>query len=253
MVDFEKAFDTVDHTALWSVHASHFVPLPYINILLKLYRKHIVTVATDVESRAFGLHKGVKQGGPISALLFILVMDRCMQNLKCKWYTANTRRPGLHFGLHVDGPDTLTNLRFADDILLLASSRPDIRKMLTHLKHEAATYGLRLHMGKTKVLTNCTLSERGKSLEVDGDIVRVLDPSDVESYLGCKLCAVDTTNAELSQRIAGAWAAFSTYKPELTNKNLSAKLRLKLFDAIVTPRVLYASALRPQQQCMSAC
>ena len=83
LVDFEKAFDTVDHTALWSVLASHLVPLSYINILQELYRNQIATVATDVESRAFGLHKGVKQGDPISALLFILVMDRCMQN-RCR-------------------------------------------------------------------------------------------------------------------------------------------------------------------------
>ena len=53
-----------------------------------------------------------------------------------------------------DVGEPLTNLRFADDIRLYASSRPDVKKMLAHVREEAAKYGLKMHMGKTKVLFN---------------------------------------------------------------------------------------------------
>eukprot|EP00973_Karenia_brevis_P040552 5608375-Karenia_brevis.AAC.1 len=77
-------------------------------------------------------------------------MDRCFQTLKEKWARANMRRIGSPFGLFVDGSDTLTNLRFADDVVMFATSRGDMRKMLAHLLEESAKFGLKMHMGKTK-------------------------------------------------------------------------------------------------------
>ena len=92
----------------------------------------------------------MKQGDPISALLFIAVMEACFGSLKRKWHDANKRRNGQYFGVVIDSSeDPLTNLRFADDVLLFANTRQDIAKMITHLKDEAAKYGLKLHLGKT--------------------------------------------------------------------------------------------------------
>ena len=40
-------------------------------------------------------------------------------------------------------------------------------------------------------------------------------------------------------RVQLAWANFHQFRAVLTNKHVSIKLRLKLFDALVTPRVLF--------------
>ena len=57
----------------------------------------------------------------------------------------------------IDNPeDPLTNLRFADDVLLIARNKSDVGKMTKDLKVEARVFGLSLHAGKTKVLTNTT-------------------------------------------------------------------------------------------------
>ena len=40
-------------------------------------------------------------------------------------------------------------------------------------------------------------------------------------------------------RVQLDWAKFHQYRTVLTNKHVSIKLRLKLFDAVVTPRVLF--------------
>jgi len=54
------------------------------------------------------------------------------------------------FGILVDKWDeTLTNLRFADDLLLLAQSPRDIGKMLKDLQAEARKFGLKLNSDKT--------------------------------------------------------------------------------------------------------
>ena len=56
---------------------------------------------------------------------------------------------------------------------------------------------------------------------------------------------------EFSNRIAGAWGAFSKHKSELTDKRFRLHDRLRLFAAVVTPSVLYGCetwTLRVDQQ-----
>ena len=57
--------------------------------------------------------------------------------------------------------------------------------------------------------------------------------------MGRRLCFSGGHQAELHSRISSAWAAFHMHKGELCNKNYCIKARAKLFDAVVTPTVLY--------------
>ena len=83
-------------------------------------------------------------------------MEVVFRSLKRRWQALNERRTEHYYGIVIDDPrNPLTNLRFADDVLLIAASRGDVGKMITDLSHEAVKYGLKLHMGKTKILTNC--------------------------------------------------------------------------------------------------
>lgn len=47
-----------------------------------------------------------------------------------------------------------TNLRFADDVLLLASTLPQVTIMLSELQQNARPYGLEIHPDKTYILSN---------------------------------------------------------------------------------------------------
>ena len=61
MVDFEKAFDTVEHAALWDVLRDLGVDEAYISLLRKLYRHQPAIVVAGTVSRRFDLTRGVKQ------------------------------------------------------------------------------------------------------------------------------------------------------------------------------------------------
>ena len=50
--------------------------------------------------------------------------------------------------------DYLTNLRFADDVMLFATSKEQIRKMMCDFKKQTEKVGLRIHPDKTKILRN---------------------------------------------------------------------------------------------------
>ena len=56
-------------------------------------------------------------------------------------------------GLNIDGRN-LTNLRFADDIVLLADNLKDIKDMLQELQNACADVDLQMNISKTNYMTN---------------------------------------------------------------------------------------------------
>ena len=219
LIDFEKAFDTVEHDVLWEVLKNQGLHPDYIDIIKRLYDGQTAYVQAGAASRRFPLLRGVKQGDPVSALLFIAVMEQCFRSLKKRWKSTNRRRSGQYFGIVIDDPESpLSNLRFADDILLFANSSPDLTKMIAHLRDEAAKYGLRMHLGKTKILSNIPPEERPESLKVGATSIEVLKEGVAERYLGRKLTLDHFHATELANRISAGWAAFTKHMVALWSK-----------------------------------
>ena len=134
MVDFEKAFDSIEHDPMWNVLEEQGVSTEYIALLQQAYHKQTAHVDTTTQSREFSITRGVKQGDPISGLLFICVVQSCMKRMHETWVTNNTR-DGSRTGIELPGGAVMTNLRFADDIILLATNRAGIKSMLSDLKN----------------------------------------------------------------------------------------------------------------------
>ena len=127
-IDFKKAFDTIDHNRLWQALHHQHVPPQYIRLLKSLYANKTATVKTDKMSRQFHIQRGVKQGDPISDLLFNALLEDIFTTLKQSW---STRNYGIRLG-HTN-ITSLTNLRFADDVLLFATTLPQLTTMLNDL------------------------------------------------------------------------------------------------------------------------
>jgi hypothetical protein len=245
LVDFEKAFDSIEFDALWHVLEKQGVSQHYIALLKGLYAGQTAFVRTNTDSRKFEIGRGVKQGDPISALFFIAVMQDLCSILKIKWSLANKRRCGQWFGVRTGGggpEETLTNLRFADDVLLIAQSCVDMQKMLNDFATQASKYGLRLNFDKTRILTWDHLAAGRTHILAGGSHVRILKENESEKYLGRKLSLGYHHAVELRNRISAAWAAFHKHKAELCSKFYPVRDRARLFDAVVTSALLYGCA-----------
>ena len=241
LVGFEKAFDTVDHSALWQVLLDQGVPSHYVNLLVALYQNQTAHVQAGAQSKVFCISRGAKQGDPIRALLFIAIMQACFSKLHLRWEGLNAKRSGVKYGM--DFPSgQLTNLRFADDVVLVAQQRSDIRKMLHDLNFACGRYGLKIHLGKTKVLTWSALVHGAPFVCLGIDRVEILAEFESEWYLGRKWSFESCMETEFANRISAGWAAFHKHKGELCNKFYRFQDRARLFEAVVTPAVLYGSA-----------
>ena len=234
-VDFKKAFDSITHDALWKAMEEQKVPGGYIGLLARMYDEQIGVVRTECLSKEFRIEKGVKQGDPLSSLLFNSASENIMRKLKEDWEES------CH-GLKMSSSDEkLTNLRFADDILLVSHSMESITKMITHLSMESKKSGLALHPDKTKILHNSWTQMKNipSHVNANGMQIEVLKVDESTKYLGRKLCFSDPHRVELENRITNAWKKFHALKEELTGKHYSMNDRLRLFHGTVTPTILY--------------
>ena len=149
-VDFTKAFDSITHKSIWDALKSCNIDHDYISLLKKIYRDQNASVQTDEESNIFEIRKGTKQGDPLSSLLFNTVLQHSLKDDILRWQ----KKKGMGMCLGDNDHDFLINLRFAGDVLLLASSQEQIRKMLCEFKKSTEKVGLRIPPEKTKILSN---------------------------------------------------------------------------------------------------
>ena len=98
--------------------------------------------------------EGVHQGWILSPCLFNLYAEYIMRN------------PGLEeaqAGIKIAGRN-INNLRYADDITLMAESEEELKSLLMKVKEESEKVGLKLNIQKTKIMASSPIT----SWQIDG-------------------------------------------------------------------------------------
>ena len=90
-------------------------------------------------------------------------------------------------------------------------------------------------------------SESSEFVDVCGEMVHVFHAETVHKYLGRNLSGnfLARGNYDFAHRWQVAWNKFHKYKQTLLNKYVFWVLRLKLFDAVVSPAMLFGPATLP--------
>ena len=107
-----------------------------------------------------------------------------------------------------------------------------------------------LHMDRSKILTSSATvnhQDRDQWLKINKMYFQILKSSDTHKYLRrmINLNVDDRRSHEISARISKAWGAYHKYRKCLCNREASLKLRLKLFNACISPVALYGLAILP--------
>ena len=112
----------------------------------------------------------------------------------------------------------ISNLRFADDVMLLASTKNHLKKMLTEFESSTETRVSKIHPDKTKVLTH-NRSNKQREIEVTGTKIEILPREGKVRYLGQVIYFKDQESNEIQHRIRCAWSAFAKHRQELTSNS----------------------------------
>lgn len=143
-LDQEKAYDKIRHDFLWKTLEVFGFPPEYIHSIQNLYTNAETRVILNgVVGPKFGITRGVRQGDPLSCLLFDLAIESLAEML---------RSSGLH-GIHLEGASerVLSNL-FADDTTIFLGGYDNINILFRVLKAWCRTSGAKFNIDKTVVI-----------------------------------------------------------------------------------------------------
>ncbi|EYB88154.1 hypothetical protein Y032_0252g247 [Ancylostoma ceylanicum] len=139
-IDYEKAFDTVETNSLWNVLQEQGVHVQIISLLQGIYTNAQSLIRLGETIIPIKVCRGVRQGDTISPKLFTATLEHVLR--KMEWND---------YGVSVNG-NQLTNLRFADDVVLIAKSAQELQAMMTDLDKHSLDYGLKISDSKTKII-----------------------------------------------------------------------------------------------------
>lgn len=152
-LDIEKAFDKVFHDVVFGSLLGTGVETDVIHCLQSLYSDLTAYIKLEPgnRSRLFQLMRGVRQGDPLSTILFINVLRVVMEPLNEKW---ERKKFGTAVGAWGDEYGRLTHLLFADDTTLVAKSKRALQAMLKDIQEAFEKVGLKINISKCQVQTN---------------------------------------------------------------------------------------------------
>lgn len=145
----------------------------------------------------------------------------------------------------LNGATRLSNVRYADDIMLFAKTEEELIEMVELLVEAFRLIGLELNVAKSKILTNAPIDH--SYVDVTENFVEIIDAGSYHKYLGRHISGEFAFRqiTEINHRIQVGWYKFGQHKHVLCNRNIGIHLRLKLFDAVVTPTILYGLVALP--------
>ncbi|OJT15896.1 Transposon TX1 uncharacterized 149 kDa protein [Trametes pubescens] len=155
-LDQEKAYDRIDHSYLWATLEHMNFPANFITTVRNLYANAVSCVIVNgMRSEMYRVWRGVRQGDPMSCLLF----DFAIEPLACA-----LRASALH-GLMIPGDaERLIATLFADDTTVYLGEGDDYAAALAPTEIWCRAARARFNLEKTEVIPLGTAEHRAEVL-----------------------------------------------------------------------------------------
>ena len=126
----------------------------------------------------------------------------------------------------------INNLRYADDIILMAEMEEELKSLLMRVKEESEKIGLKLNIQKTKLMPSSTII----SWQIDGETMETVTDF---IFLGSKITADCDCSHEIKRRLLLGRKAVTNLDTLLKSTDITSPTMVRIVKAMVFPVVLY--------------
>ena len=222
-IDFTKAFDSIERIRLIETLKYFKIHPKIINIIADIYSNDSTKLfLNNKEISEVDISSGIRQGCNISALLFVMVTYKIIEQIH-----------NIGYGFR-DEEFHISSLFYMDDGLIFAENQEQLSNMIFRLENICIKFGLKLNHSKCKIMkiNNNTVIDKIYNIEVVDNI----------KYLGI---TIDNKRK-----------CFKSHKVNLFNKALKYTSQIysilgnacnrmligkTFYKGLVLPNILYAS------------
>jgi hypothetical protein len=197
-------------------------------------------------SRSFLVSLGVRQGGVLSPLLFLVFINDFMKELKAQ--NLGVLVPGMMRSSPFVSQERLAGLLWADDLVLVTESPEKLAKAFALLDTWCQKWLMTVNPSKCNVMVvgpnpadafeALTQVADVTPFKLGGEVVRLTRSY---KYLGLVITDDLEWNAAIKARTEIVRKVIFTQTKILNNRDLSPELRYRFFEAVVMSSALYGA------------
>lgn len=228
-IDLQKAFDRIQVQDVIHLLYNRGIPLSIIKTIENIYKNKIQAKVNGKLTTQITVNNGIRQGDSLSPLLFNIVMDELIKEVK----------KGKGYKLR---DSEITVLCYADDAVLVAEREDELQRLLNIFNITGKKFNMIISSEKTKCMTTSAEPIRCK-LEVDG---KVIQQEMKFMYLGIELSANASIDKEVKRQITKANKVAGSLNDTIwRNKHLQQQTKARIYKATVRPIMTYMAETRP--------
>ena len=139
----------------------------------------------------------------------------------------------------VIGGYNLNNIRYADDIVLIANSKEKLQQMINIVIQHSTEKGLSINLNKTECMV-VTKNETKPICEIKINNQQIKQVESVK-YLGTIITSDGKCESEINRRIAIAKETFNKMSKMFKNHKIALNTKQRLLQCYIYPVLLYGS------------
>ena len=196
-------------------------------LLQALYKQSQSTVRVNGDlTDWFATTVGVRQGCVLSPQLFNILLELVML------YATHE----VCIGANIQGKQ-INNLRFADDIVLMAESADDLQVLVDRVQDSSCNFGLKINIAKTEVQAiskqkiNLCITINGTQLKQVEDFI----------YLGGTISEGGSCTKDIQHRIGKALGAVQALHNIWRSNEITNPTKVELYKVLILSILLYGA------------
>ncbi|KAL1447598.1 hypothetical protein WDU94_009869 [Cyamophila willieti] len=225
-IDYQKAFDRVQHSKMMEVLEKVGLDHKDLKIIANLYWNQVASVKLEDEcTEDVQILRGVRQGCVISPVIFNVYSE----------YIFREILQTTEAGIWLNG-ERINNIRYADDTVIFTDNINTLQTLMDKVYIHSKEYGLDINIQKTKFMTISKVQNIQCSLKIEGNTIERVKQY---TYLGTNVNEDWDHSREIKIRIEKARSVYNRMKKVFRSHDLTMDTKVRLLRCYVFSVLFY--------------